>query len=426
MLERERKRVGLHAPRRVEVDQHQVRGRADRDAGPVEPEDRAPGRRTSARAASRATAGPARRARCRATANAVSSPVTPNGAASNGTSFSSRRVRRVIGRDRLDRAVLQRLDERGAVLGASQRRVHLQVRVERAHCLVGEAEVMRRRPRRSRGPRPRGRAAGGSTDSRAERCIRWSGWPVSPARSMSRATIRLSPSDGQPPRPSSAETAPMCMCPPGSAIGSSQWTASSRPVIALYSSARRITPARRDGPAVVGEGRRAGVGELAHLGRAREPSCPFVMRGHEADRHLGLLLGPGPQAAEGVGVVDHRIGVRDRQDRAVPARRGGGGARGDRLLVLAARACGDGRAGRRTPAPGSSPCAVDDAVLVRVEPARRSGRSRRRRSARRGSRRPPRPGRARARRGRRCSRVPVRPASITPPPPRTRRRPARW
>ena len=35
----------------------------------------------------------------------------------------------------------------------------------------------------------------------------------------------------------------MCMWPPCVRLGSSQWSASGRPVIALYSSARRISPA---------------------------------------------------------------------------------------------------------------------------------------------------------------------------------------
>ena len=54
------------------------------------------------------------------------------------------RVRRVVGRDRRDRAVVQRVDQRRTVVAGPERRVHLQVRVERPHRLVGEAEVVRR------------------------------------------------------------------------------------------------------------------------------------------------------------------------------------------------------------------------------------------------------------------------------------------
>ena len=54
------------------------------------------------------------------------------------------RVRRVVGCDRLDRAAAQRVDQRRAIGVGAERRVHLQVRVERAHSFVGQAEVMRR------------------------------------------------------------------------------------------------------------------------------------------------------------------------------------------------------------------------------------------------------------------------------------------
>ena len=72
----------------------------------------------------------------RIAANAVSSPVTPNGAASNGCSFSSGVVRRVVGRDAVDETVAEGRDERRAVLLRGERRVHLGVGVERAHGLV--------------------------------------------------------------------------------------------------------------------------------------------------------------------------------------------------------------------------------------------------------------------------------------------------
>ena len=59
-----------------------------------------------------------------------------------------RRVRRVVGGDAVDRAVAQALDQRLAVALGAQRRVHLEaVRVEAAHLLVGEAEVVRAWPR---------------------------------------------------------------------------------------------------------------------------------------------------------------------------------------------------------------------------------------------------------------------------------------
>ena len=331
-------------------------------------------------------------------ANAVSRPVTPNGAASNGHVLLLARVRRVVGRDRRDRAVAQRVDQRRAVVARAQRRVHLQVRVERAHRLVGEAEVMRRHlaARRDAG-RLRARAAARPT--RAPRGASGAAaGAVSPASESSRATPRLSPSDGQPPRPSSAETAPMCMWPPRVSVGSSQCSASRRPVIALYSSARRIRPARRDRAAVVGERGGARVGELAHLGQLRALLADRD-RGHEADRDLRLVARRGPAGRAGRRSSRRpAIGVRHREDRAVAAGGRGGRAGGDRLLVLAAR-----RAqvhvrvdeGRRE----HEPVAVDHAVAVRVERVAELRRSCRRRCGRRGRRRRPRSGRARARRG---------------------------
>ena len=81
-------------------------------------------------------------------AKAVSRPVTPIAACSKGTSFSSGGVRGVVGGDAVDRAVAQALDQRLAVGLGAQRRVHLEaVRVEAAHLLVGEAEVVRAWPR---------------------------------------------------------------------------------------------------------------------------------------------------------------------------------------------------------------------------------------------------------------------------------------
>ena len=54
------------------------------------------------------------------------------------------RVRRVVGRDRLDRPVAERVDQRCAIVVRPQRRVHLHVGIERAHRVLGQAEVVRR------------------------------------------------------------------------------------------------------------------------------------------------------------------------------------------------------------------------------------------------------------------------------------------
>ena len=53
-------------------------------------------------------------------------------------------VRRVVGGDAVEEAALERRDERRAVALGAQRRVHLEVGVERLDGLVGEREVVRR------------------------------------------------------------------------------------------------------------------------------------------------------------------------------------------------------------------------------------------------------------------------------------------
>ena len=81
---------------------------------------------------------------------------------------------------------------------------------------------------------------------------------------------------------------------------------------------------RLDGHAVVREGGSARVGELGHLGQL--PALLALRdRGEEADRDLRLLLRRLDERAEHRGRVDHRLGVRHGEDRAVAA--GGRGLR---------------------------------------------------------------------------------------------------
>ena len=51
---------------------------------------------------------------------------------------------------------------------------------------------------------------------------------------QSRSIITDSATDGQPASPSSAETAPSCICPSRESVGSSSWSARIRPVTPLY------------------------------------------------------------------------------------------------------------------------------------------------------------------------------------------------
>ena len=124
-------------------------------------------------------------------------------------------------------------------------------------------------------------------------------------------------------------------------------------------------PGRGDGHAVVGEGDRAGVGQLAHLGQLL-PALASRDRGEEAGRHRRVLPRGLDESAECRGRVDDRIGVRHREDRAVTAGRGGRSAARDGLLVLAAgRAEVDVRVdegGRK-----DEPVGLEDAVLVCVD-----------------------------------------------------------
>ena len=123
-------------------------------------------------------------------------------------------------------------------------------------------------------------------------------------------------------------------------------------------------PGGGDRHAVVGEGDRSRVGELAHLGQLL-PALPARDGGEEADRYLGLAARGLDESAERGRGVDDRVGVRHREDRAVAAGRRGRRAARDRLLVLAAgRAQVDVRVdeGRRE----HEPVRLDDAVPVRV------------------------------------------------------------
>ena len=116
------------------------------------------------------------------------------------------RVRRVVGGDALDRAVAQALDQRLAVVLGAQRRVHLEaVRVEAAHLLVGEAEVVRGRLAADPHPARPWRRARASTDSRRGEVLEVdAARPRSAASAASRAIIVDSETEGMPARPSAA------------------------------------------------------------------------------------------------------------------------------------------------------------------------------------------------------------------------------
>ncbi len=138
----------------------------------------------------------------------------------------------------------------------------------------------------------------------------------------------------------------------------------------LYCSARRMTPAATTGrPSSVKPTAPASASSPISVSSA--PSCSFVIAAKKPTGMLGFALGALAQAAEHVGVVDDRFGVRHREDRAVPAGSGRGGAGRDRLLVLAAgRAQVHVRVDERRCE--HEACAVDHAVAVRVDAGRRA------------------------------------------------------
>ena len=121
----------------------------------------------------------------------------------------------------------------------------------------------------------------------------------------------------------------------------------------------------RDRASVVGERRSARVCERTQLGELR---AVLALREccHEPDGHLRLRFGARTQAAERVGVVDHRVGVRNGQNRAVAAGRGGSGAGRNRFLVFASR-CSEMDVGIDERRCQDQTARVDHPVLVRVQ-----------------------------------------------------------
>ena len=240
----------------------------------------------------------------------------------------------MVGRDRGDRAVADRLEEGRAILVAAQRRVHLHVRIECADGLLGEAEVVRRRLRR--------RPDAGSLRA-AKMLDRFAGRQVHEVHRLACVAGEVDVTrhhqaltQGRP-----AADAELCSHRPGVRVTAARQgllfavdgdhTAGDGVVLQRAPHHAGVG----DRPAVVGEGRRARVGESPHLGQLRS-GLAARDRGHEPDRDVRLLGGAGAQAAQDLGVVDHGIRVGNREDRAVAAGRRGRRAGGDRLLVLTA------------------------------------------------------------------------------------------
>jgi hypothetical protein len=245
------------------------------------------------------------------------------------------RVRRVIRGHAPNRAVTECLDECEPVVLGPKRRVHLQVRVERAHRLVGQAEVVRGHFRR------RDNAA---HERRPQRLDRLGGREVHDVH-----RTLLVPGECEVPRHHHRFG-------DGRIAGEAQLGGDGTLVRLSGTGQCRLLAVQRDRPlrhggvleraaeqprgdhrpAVVGEPGGSRVGELAQLGELLA-ELPLGDGSEEADGHRRLRASGLDQRPEHGGRVDDRIGVRHPEDRAVAARGRGLGSRRDRLLVLAAR-----------------------------------------------------------------------------------------
>ncbi len=274
------------------------------------------------------------------------------------------RVWRVVGGDRLDRPVAERVEQRCAIELCAQRRVHLHVRVERAHDVVREHEMVRRHfcSRRDAGGAGAAKRGHGFRRRKMEQMdgLSFVGGEREVAFDHHRLRDRRVAGEAELGGDRAFVHMPVVRQRPLLAVQCELASGDGR---VLERAAHHS--GRRDGNAVVGEGDRAGVSELRHLGQL---VAALAARdgGEEADGDLGLAARRLHECAECCGGVDDRIGVRHREDGAESAGRRGLRAACDRLLVFAA-----GRAqvhvrvderGRQYKA-----CTVDDPMLVRVQ-----------------------------------------------------------
>ena len=257
----------------------------------------------------------------------------PNGAASNGTSFSSRRAAR--GRSRSPRSSPSRSAAISAWRSSSVRsggfifRFGSSVRtassVSERWCGVTSplACAPRRRARRAARPTRGPRGAGGAA---ARRCRG--------ERELAR-DVELSPSDGQPPSPSRPRRPPVHEAAARQRRLLARAARARRPVIAWYCSARRIRPAVATGRPSSVKPTAPASAQLAHLGQLARPAGRRVIAARSRPGRAPRAR-RAPAGRSTAGGVDDRRGVRHRDDRAVAAGRRRGGARVDRLLVLLA------------------------------------------------------------------------------------------
>ena len=183
----------------------------------------------------------------------------------------------------------------------------------------------------------------------------WIRPPSYSAISASRATIVDSLIDGMPVTPSCALTSPSCIAPLPLSDGSSSCSAMTPPHEPLVLQRLAQHPGADDRPAVVGEARGALLAQLGHLGQLRAVHAAGD-RGQEADRDARVAGGGVAQRAQqrrGVERPGRCSASRGRAQNPPAAAAARAGL--EVLLVLLARACAGGRAGRRRPGRGGGP-----------------------------------------------------------------------
>ena len=221
-------------------------------------------------------------------------------------------VRRVIGRDAVDRAVAQTLDERLPVRLGGQRRAHLEARrIEAEHLLVGQQQVVRRR-------------LGGDVDA-----------PVARAAHLLDRLLDVQVADVQRPalvlgdaqiagdhrRLRDGRVAHQAE-PRADRALVHVGRARERRVLAVQREhapgGRRVLQRppqerrRQHRPAVVGVAAGAVVGELAERGQLLA-ELPERDRSQEAHAHARIDRGPLVQRVEHLGRVHHGVGVGHRE-----------------------------------------------------------------------------------------------------------------
>ena len=269
-------------------------------------------------------------------ANAVSSPVTPKGASSNGTSFSS------AAWGAWSVAMQSRVPSASAAISASRSdssrsggfilwRVGSSDSTA-ASCSVrwwGVTSALMRTPR-SLARRI------SSAVSAAETWQMWMRPPSYSASAASRATATLSEIEGMPPRPSRVATASLVHDARPRQVRVLLVEHERQPGDALVLQRAAHDVGVGDRVAVVAEAGRAGLGQLDLLGELGALLAPRD-RGQEADAHGGLLLAALEQRLEHRGGVHHRRGVGHGHDGHEAPGGGGEAAGGDVLEVLAPR-----------------------------------------------------------------------------------------